>query len=153
MIGVDWLVGLLMTAGLPMTASGFDQVQAHVDHLSGKAHAVPTRATDTAAAALRTRRRSSSRRPSAGDGVPDVLVVDQITVADHEPKLTSTLVKEFTRRIGSSLLIGSAYHKSTNARAERVSGVLGDKDKPYLRQWQQGRLERVAALRCLLRHQ
>ena len=40
-IGLDWLLGL------PMTASGFDQVQVHVDHLSGRVHVVPTRATDT----------------------------------------------------------------------------------------------------------
>ena len=56
----------------------------------------------------------------SGDGIPDVLVVD------HDPKFTSALFKEFTRRIGSSLLIGSAYHKNTNAKAERVNGVLGD---------------------------
>ena len=46
-IGVDWLLGL------PMTAAGFNQVQVRVDHLSGKVHAVPTRATDTAADAAR----------------------------------------------------------------------------------------------------
>ena len=51
----------------------------------------------------------------SGDGIPDVLVVD------HDPKFTSALFKEFTRRIGSSLLIGSAYHKNTNAKAERVN--------------------------------
>ena len=56
----------------------------------------------------------------SGDGVPDALVVDQ------DPKFTSSLFKEFTRRLGSSLLIGSAYHKNTNAKAERVNGVLGD---------------------------
>ena len=110
-IGVDWLVGL------PMTASGFDQVQVHVDHLSGKVHAVPTRATDTAADAAQIILDMALR---SGDGIPDVLVVD------HDPKFTSTLFKEFTRRIGSSLLIGSAYHKNTNARVERVNGVLGD---------------------------
>ena len=110
-IGVDWIVGL------PMTASGFDQVQVHVDHLSGKVHAVPTRATDTAADAAQIILEMALR---SGDGVPDVLVVD------HDPKFTSKLFKEFTRRIGSSLLIGSAYHKNTNARAERVNGVLGD---------------------------
>ena len=110
-IGVDWLVGL------PMTASGFDQVQVHVDHLSGKVHAVPTRATDTAADAAQIILEMALR---SGDGVPDVLVVD------HDPKFTSKLFQEFTRRIGSSLLIGSAYHKNTNARAERVNGVLGD---------------------------
>ena len=32
-VGVDWLVGL------PMTALSFDQVQVHVNHLSGKVHA------------------------------------------------------------------------------------------------------------------
>ncbi len=32
----------------------------------------------------------------------------------------------FTRCIGSSLLVGSAYHKNTNAKSERVNGVLGD---------------------------
>ena len=56
----------------------------------------------------------------SGDGIPFVLVVDQ------DPKFTSALFKEFTRRIGSSLLIGSAYQKNTNAKAERVDGVLGD---------------------------
>jgi transposase InsO family protein len=110
-IGVDWLVGL------PMTASGFDQVQVHVDHLSGKVHAVPTRSTDTAADAARIILEMALR---SGDGVPDVLVVD------HDPKFMSALFREFTRRIGSSLLVGSAYHKNTNARAERVNGVLGD---------------------------
>jgi hypothetical protein len=100
-----------------MTASGFDQVQVHVDHLSGKVHAVPTRSTDTAADAARIILEMALR---SGDGVPDVLVVD------HDPKFTSALFREFTRRLGSSLLVGSAYHKNTNARAERVNGVLGD---------------------------
>ncbi len=65
-IGVDWLVGF------PMTASGFDQVQVHVDHLSGsgKVHAVPTRSTDTAADAARIILEMALR---SGDGVPDVL--------------------------------------------------------------------------------
>ena len=110
-IGVDWLLGLLMTA------SGFDQVQVHVDHLLGKVHAVPTRSTDTAADAAQIILKMALR---SGDGLPDVLVVD------HNPKFTSALFKEFTRHIGSSLLIGSVYCKNTNAKAERVNGVLGD---------------------------
>ena len=110
-IGIDWLMGL------PRTAAGFDQVQVHVDHFSGKVHAVPTRSTDTAADAAKILLEMVLR---SGDGVPDALVVD------HDPKFTSKLFREFTRRLGSSLLVGSAYHKNTNARAERVNGVLGD---------------------------
>jgi hypothetical protein len=43
MIGVDWI------AGLPTTAAGFDMIQNHINLLSGKVHAVPTRSTATAA--------------------------------------------------------------------------------------------------------
>jgi hypothetical protein len=43
MIGVDWI------AGLPTTAAGFDMIRNHVDLLSGKVHAVPTRSTETTA--------------------------------------------------------------------------------------------------------
>ncbi len=41
-IWVDWLMDL------PSMVQGIDQVQVHVDYLSGKVHAVPTRSTDTA---------------------------------------------------------------------------------------------------------
>ncbi len=54
------------------------------------------------------------------DGIPFFVV------ADHDPKFTSTHFREFTRRIGSSLIVGSAFHKNTNTKLERVNGVLGD---------------------------
>ena len=102
--------------GLPLTATGFDLVQVHVDrHLSGKVHAVSVRSTDTAADRL-----IMDMALRSGDGIPDVLVVD------HDPKITSMLFREFTRRIGSSLIVGSAYHKNTNAKTGRVKSVLGD---------------------------
>ncbi len=62
MIGVDWI------AGLPMTEGGFDSdmIQKHFDLLSGKAHALPTRSTATAAEAAEIIRdmclRSAPRR-------------------------------------------------------------------------------------------
>jgi transposase InsO family protein len=70
----------------------------------------------------------------SGDGIIDVLVVD------HDPKFPSTLFREFTRRIGSSLIVGLAYHKNTNAKTERVNGVLGD----TLRAFENGRIDRDA---------
>jgi hypothetical protein len=64
-IGVDWLVWLAMAA------SGLDQVQARVDHLSGKIHAVPTtRSTDTAADAARILCRSPSLTCAPCGGSP-----------------------------------------------------------------------------------
>ena len=72
MIGVDWI------AGLPTTAGGFDMIQNHVDLMSGKVHAVPTRATATAADAADIIRDMCLR---SGDGFPDVLVVD------HDPQV------------------------------------------------------------------
>ena len=98
-----------------MTAAGFDQVEVYVDHLSGKVHAVPIRAThkaaDTARIVLEIALRScdGTRRVQVGCGPRSQV---------HERAVQGIL--------GSSLLIGSAYHKNTNAKAERVNGVLGD---------------------------
>ena len=111
MIGVDWI------AGLPTTEGGFDMIQNHVDLLSGKVHAVPTRATATAADAAEIIRDMCLR---SGDGFPDVLVVD------HDPKFTSEVFRAFVKSMGSSLIVGSAYHKNTNAKVERANGVIGD---------------------------
>jgi hypothetical protein len=111
MIGVDWI------AGLPTTADGFDMIQNHVDLLSGKVHAVPTRATATAADAADIIRDMCLR---SGDGFPDVLVVD------HDPKFTSDVFRAFVKGMGSCLIVGSAYHKNTNAKVERANGVIGD---------------------------
>jgi hypothetical protein len=93
MIGVDWI------AGLPTTADGFDMIQNHVDLLSGKVHAVPTRATATAADAADIIRDMCLR---SGDGFPDVLVVD------HDPKFTSDVFRAFVKGMGSCLIVGSA---------------------------------------------
>ncbi len=108
--------------GLPLTAQGFDQVLVHVDYLSGKFYAVPCRSTDTAANSAKHILDMALR---IGDGIPDVLVVD------HDPKFTSNLFREYTRRIGSSLIVGSAFHKNTNAKVERVNGSLGDILRAY----------------------
>ena len=116
MIGVDWI------AGLPTTAAGFDMIQNHVDLLSGKVHAVPTRTTATAADAAEIIRDMCLR---SGAGFPDVLVVD------HDAKFTSAVFRAFVKSMGSSLIVGSAYHKNTNAKVERANGVIGDTLRAY----------------------
>ena len=102
---VIWVYWLL---SLPMTVSGFDKVQVHVEHHCGKVHTVPT-------------------RHGHGGGVGHL----EMALLDHDPKFTNALLKEFVRCICSSLLIGSAYHNNTNAKAERVNGVLGDTQRAF----------------------
>ena len=111
MLGIDWI------AGLPTTAAGFDMIQNHVYLLSGKVHAVPTRATATAKDAADILVEMCMR---SGDGLPDVIVVD------HDAKFTSALFRAFVKSMGSCLIVGSAYHKNTNAKVERANGVIGD---------------------------
>jgi hypothetical protein len=91
MIGVDWI------AGLSTTAAGFDMIRNHVDLLSGKVHAVPTRATATAADATAIIRDMCFW---SGAGFPDVLVVD------HDPKFTSEVFRPFVKSMGSCLIVG-----------------------------------------------
>ena len=130
MIGVDWI------AGLPTTAAGFDMIQNHVDLLSGKVHAVATRATASATDAAEIIRDMCLR---SGAGFPDVLVVD------HDPKFTSEVFRAFVKGMGSCLIVGSAYHKNTNAKVERANGVIGDTLR--LPQRPQGRLGQAAPAR------
>jgi hypothetical protein len=46
----------------------------------------------------------------SGDGFPDVLVVDS------DSKFPSALFRSFVKGWGSGLIVGSAYHKNTNAK-------------------------------------
>ncbi len=111
MIRVDWI------AGLPTTEGGFDMIQTHIDILSGKVHAVPTRAMATATEATEIICDMCLR---SCDGFPEVLVVD------HDPKFTSDVFWAFAKGMGSSLIVGSAYNKNTDAKVERANGVIGD---------------------------
>ncbi len=63
----------------------------------------------------------------SGDGFPDVLV------ADHDPKFTGEVFLAFVKSMGSCLrvIVGSAYHKNTNAKVERANGVIGDTLRAY----------------------
>ena len=88
-------------------------IQVHIDLLSGKVHAVPTRATATAADAAVIIRDMCLR---SGDGFPDVLVVG------HDPK--RDVFRAFV--MGPSLIVGSAYHNKTNAKVERANGVISN---------------------------
>jgi hypothetical protein len=94
----------------------------HIDLLSGKVHAVPTKATATAADPTVIIRDMCLR---SCDGFPDVLVVD------HDPKITSDVFQAFVKSMDSSLIVGSDYHKNTNAKVERANGVIGDTLRPF----------------------
>ncbi len=78
---------------------------------------MPTRVTATAADAAEIIRDLCLR---AGSGFPDVLVVD------HDPEFMSNVFWAFAKGMGSCLIVGSAYHKNTNAKVERAIGVIGD---------------------------
>ena len=52
-------------------------------------------------------------------------------VVDHDAKFTSEVFRAFVKSIGSSLIVGSAYHKNTNAKVNRVNGVIGEKLRAY----------------------
>ena len=61
----------------------------------------------------------------AGAGFPDVLVLD------HDTKFTSDVFRAFVKSMVSSLIVGSAKHKITNAKAERANSVISDTLRAY----------------------
>ena len=59
----------------------------------------------------------------SGDGIPD----SDVLVVDRDPKLL-----ELTRRIDTSLRVGSAHHKNTDAKADGlIDGALGDTPRAF----------------------
>jgi hypothetical protein len=58
-------------------------------------------------------------------GIPDLLVVD------HDPKVTSNFVRALVKVMGSCPIVGSAYHRNTDAQVERANGVIGDTLRAY----------------------
>ena len=56
----------------------------------------------------------------SGAGFPDALVVD------HDAKFTSEVFRAFVKSMCSCLIVGSAYHKTTNAKVERAIGFISD---------------------------
>ena len=54
-------------------------------------------------------------------------------VVDHGAKFTSEVFPAFVKSIGSSLIVGSAYLKNTNAKVEPATGngVIGDPLRAY----------------------
>ncbi len=52
-------------------------------------------------------------------------------MVDHDPKFTSEVFRAFVKSMGSCLIVGSAYRKNTNVKAERANGVIGDTLRAY----------------------
>ena len=111
------MIGLDFIGPLPTTATGFDMIQNQIDLLSSKVQPTPTHSTATATTAARIL--VENILPS-GDGLPDVIVVD------HDARFTGEVFQAFVKAMGSSLIVGSAYHKNTSSKIERANGVVGD---------------------------
>ena len=104
MWGIDFI------GPLQASAEGFNLMQVHIDHLSGKVVSSPTRDTATAAEAAQIFLDVCLRN---GTGVPDAVVVN------HDPKFRGAFFTAFAKGLGSALIDGSA---TTKTREPRWSG-------------------------------
>ena len=111
-------------------------IQNHVDLLSGKVHAVPTRSTATATDAEAIIRDMCLR---SGAGFPDVLVVD------HDAKFTSEVLP-WSR---AWALASSSARPITRTPTPRSSAQTAAR----LRQWLQGRVGQSPHARRVCHHQ
>ena len=98
-----------------MTPAVFNMHQNHVDQLSGNSDCNLN--SNKGSSYHASSRPSARRRHPRVD--PDVLVVD------HNAKFTSDMFRSFVKKehgiAESSLIVGSAYHKNTNAKVERAN--------------------------------
>ena len=52
-------------------------------------------------------------------------------MVDHDAKFMSDVFLAVAKSMGSCLIVGSAYHKNTNAKVERANGVISDTLRSY----------------------
>ena len=108
-IGIDFVE-------LPPSADGRDFLQVQMDLLTGRVWLVATRKTATAEDVARDFVASVFRDV----GVPDCIV------SDRDTRLTGKFWPALQAALGSTLLYGSPWHHNTNAKVERVNGVIAD---------------------------
>ena len=101
---------------MPTASSGHDFLQVHIDFLTGRVWLVPTWKRATAAVAADNFVASVFRDV----GLPDTLV------SDRDTRFTSEFWTSLHVALGTSLIFGSPHHHNTNARTERVNGVIAD---------------------------
>ena len=114
-IGIDFITGL------PPTEQGNDMIFTVVDHLTRRAHFIPTSTTASSRDSLALLFEHVFKL----HGFPKTLV------SDRDIRFTSSYYKEVCKRLGIKLAMSSSNHPQTNGLTERLNGTIGSLLKKY----------------------
>jgi hypothetical protein len=109
-------VGIDFITKLPTTPSGNNAIVTIIDHLTKRAHFIPTTEEDLSAEAFaRLFWKKSVRR----HGMPTKIV------SDRDPRFVSTFWKQLMQILNTKLGIFMAYHPQTDGQSEKANDMGG----------------------------
>ena len=119
-------VSLDLITALPKSKNGNDAIVVFVDKLTKMVHYVAT-TTNVTAPQLAT---IFLHEVCRLHGVPDSIL------SDRDPRFTAHFWKEFWSRVGSKLIMSTAYHPQTDGQTERANRTLEEMLRAYVN-WRQ----------------
>ena len=115
------VIGIDFVLGLPVTPRGNDMILTVIDHLTKRAHFIPTSVTATSQDSLAMLFNHVFKL----HGFPKKIV------SDRDIRFTSRFYKEACKRLGITLGFSSSNHPQTNGTTERLNATLGSLLKRY----------------------
>ena len=115
------VIGIDFVLGLPVTPRGNDMILTVVDHLTKRAHFIPTSVTATSQDSLAMLFNHVFKL----HGFPKKIV------SDRDIRFTSRFYQEACKRLGITLGFSSSNHPQTNGTTERLNATLGSVLKRY----------------------
>jgi predicted aspartyl protease len=108
---------------LPVSPNKNDSIYVIVDRLTKYARFIPCKTTMDAEECARL---FYSKWVADACGIPDTIV------SDRDVKFTSRLWSDFTKLLGSKLLISTAFHPQTDGQTERMNRTLEEMLRAYV---------------------
>ena len=115
------VIGIDFVLGLPVTPRGNDMILTVIDHLTKRAHFIPTSVTATSQDSLAMLFNHVFKL----HGFPKKIV------SDRDIRFTSRFYREACKRLGITLGFSSSNHPQTNGTTERLNATLGSLLKRY----------------------
>jgi hypothetical protein len=119
---------------LPTTPSGNNAIVTIIDHLTKRAHFIPTTEEDLSAEAFARLFLKESVRLH---GMPTKIV------SDRDPRFVSTFWRQLMQLLGTKLGMSTAYHPQTDGQSEKANDIIGTWLRAFARESEQAEWDRL----------
>lgn len=127
-------VGIDFITKLPTTPAGNNAIVTIIDHLTKRAHFIPTTEEDLSAETFAQLFMKESVRLH---GMPTKII------SDRDPRFVSAFWKQLMQLLGTKLGMSTAYHPQTDGQSEKANDIVGTWLRAFARESEQTEWDRM----------